>query len=255
MKYLKNHLIYNAAELDSADNDNSQMHPNYNMTHQRPFSLLKPILPSPVSDFNKKARWKQQHTSFVLLAEQKPSTVLVYTDGSLQFNKGIRNTGFGLVGYYQGSELFRSKGALGEFAEVMDVEMEALIHAAGAVLDWAHTLSPSEKLVIRTIYFFSDSVNALQQIYNSSSHLTVNYMTRFHTLARSILNCLPHANIIPAWVPSHQNIRGNEVADKLAKAGAKDQPLYPNFRSPNFLKNLKRRKPKEYATMDIDVDM
>ena len=49
--------------------------------------------------------------------------MLVYSDGSLTETQGRRLTGFGVVGYSKGQEVFRRGEALGEHVEVFDAEM------------------------------------------------------------------------------------------------------------------------------------
>ena len=62
--------------------------------------------------------------------EEDDQYLIIYLDGSLTNNNGRRRSGYGVVGYIQGREVFRQGVALGEHAKVYNTKMAGLWAAA-----------------------------------------------------------------------------------------------------------------------------
>src|SRR5260221_11924591 len=77
-----------------------------------------------------KKQWMNDHSKFIAENEDNPEFLTIYMDSLLTKKNGRCHTGFGAVGYYLGSVVFTTKGALGEQAEVFDTEMAGLSTAA-----------------------------------------------------------------------------------------------------------------------------
>ncbi len=73
------------------------------------------------------------------------------------------------------------------------------------------------------VIIFTDSKSALQAMEN----LEVNTNNEINNLAQATHNLLSSYDIqvTMQWIPGHSNIRGNELADKLAKEGTKKSNL------------------------------
>ena len=75
------------------------------------------------------------------------------------------------------------------------------------------------------LVIFTDSQSALEALENQQSR-----NEEIQRLAQSIdsLHKSHKVNIMLQWVPGHSDVKGNEIADKLAKKGAsKEQPNIP----------------------------
>ena len=66
----------------------------------------------------------------------------------------------------------------------------------------------------KTIWIFSDSINAINEIHNLTNHI---FARQIRKLAKRLFES--NYQVILQWVPSHSNITGNEIADNIAKTG------------------------------------
>ena len=104
---------------------------------------------------------------------------------------------------------------------IMRAELVAILMA----LEWINTFIESSSVVI-----FSDALSALQMIDS--------YFIRCAIVNEilSIINILQFKDVCVAfeWIPSHCDIRGNEIVDRAAKKGAMKRCIdivIPNTRS------------------------
>ena len=139
----------------------------------------------------------------------------VYTDGSKDEKE---NTGYAYLAW--GQEIKKQKyGALGKQASVFETEVIAIQEAAEALL--------KEEVGNMIIRFYVDSQSALKaidKIFTDSSLIDK---------TKETLNKLGCRNeIILNWIPGHSNYRGNEIADRLAKRGNKEEIFGPEPHMP-----------------------
>ena len=139
----------------------------------------------------------------------------VYTDGSKDENG---NTGYAYLAW--GQDIKKQKyGTLGKQASVFETEVVAIQEAA-------ETLA-IEGVENRIIKFYVDSQSALKAIDRIFTD------SQLIDKTKEILNKLGTENtIMLSWIPGHSNYRGNEIADRLAKRGNKEnifgpEPLLP----------------------------
>ena len=126
------------------------------------------------------------------------SGINIFTDGS----KGEKGSG---AGYYNANTNDRCSFKLPDNTSVFQAEIEALYQASIG-------LEGSSKLQIT---FFSDSQAALKALENPTIK-SKTVQKCFNELQK-----LGSNNVVKlCWIPGHQGIEGNEVADELARRGA-----------------------------------
>lgn len=138
-------------------------------------------------------------------SEDKEHTITAYTDGSKMDNKA----GAGLL-IRQGTNLIHSESIhLGETTTVPLAEMVAIQKTTKHLLSNG---TANEKILINC-----DSQGTILSL-NSTvcrSKTTINTITNLNVLA--VFN-----SVKIRWIPAHKGHEGNELADTLAKKGAKD---------------------------------
>lgn len=138
-----------------------------------------------------------------LISNQPTHYIQVFTDGSNLSGK----CGAGIVIYKDTITIHQSAIALGIGPTISQCEIYAILQAA----KWLNDNSFNNE----TINIFSDSQTAIYALtaYKIDSKLT--------SLTIDTLNSLANINTINLyWVPGHEDVTGNEQADKLAKLGA-----------------------------------
>ena len=165
------------------------------------------IFPSPInSDLN-----KESNNAAEILANIVETSFqgrqLIYTDGSLIKGEVQREVGAGM--YVQQAQL-KYKWKLAEWHTILFAELFALQKAVAYAKD-----SNAETLIL------TDSKAALQII---RSHKPKTYFLIAQEI-HHILESIPIGKVKFHWIPGHSQIRGNDVADTLAKEGA--QSLIP----------------------------
>lgn len=197
-------------------------------------------IPPNIPGKSPKDEWAENHKLVLLDLELDPTSLLVYTDGSLSFSDGIRHTGWGYAIYNCGILIQEDKGALGRFAEVYDAEMEALsssIEAVSQLID-----DPDDKLEIQKIFFFSDNTGAIQRIFDGTPGKAQDCSFCFRKCAFNLLDSDPALSITIKWAPGHFDIEGNDRADSLAKEGSFSIPINPDWHSISFTGSLVKRQ-------------
>ena len=83
-------------------------------------------------------------------------------------------------------------------------------------MKWVYKLSNTNILsnLEKTIWIFSDSINAINEIQNLTNHI---FARQIRKLAKLLFES--NYQVILQWVPSYSNITENEIADKIAKTG------------------------------------
>lgn len=152
-----------------------------------------------------------------------PSTLVAYADGSQQEVNGRRRVGAGLVVYHDRRVVKELAVGLGPRAEVYDGEMAALMMTARALVHLAE-----ERPGISNIAIFSDNSAAVDAICDPKPRAAQLYAKAFYDSITTLLDARPELSVEVCWCPGHQDVAGNERADKLAKAGtAKENSIGP----------------------------
>lgn len=169
--------------------------------------------------FPKRTEWKQDG-----LKGTTADTIVIYTDGS------VTPDGTGAGVYIPGTGQ-KETYPLGKLATIFQAEMYAILKAAEEL---NRTLIRNRK-----IRFYSDSQASLLALQSQliDSGLVAESADQLKRLARN-------NTVELCWVPGHSDILGNEIADELAKEGARGTPLGPEPRLP-IGKSLITRKLKE----------
>ena len=136
----------------------------------------------------------------------------IYTDGSKQTNCA---TGLGI---YIPSTNTQIVEALHPTYSIFEAEMAAIKTALTYIKkqfisNYNSNISNSTE---NNIVIYSDSLSAITAIENFSTRQLTRQIVEIldeHAILKSL-----QVNITIAWIPSHVDIRGNEMADKLAKA-------------------------------------
>lgn len=209
-------------------------------------------VPMPTAGKSLKKRWARRHKRQLRQLENRREELIIYSDGSLRYVRGIRFTGAGVVGFRGGTAQFQTQFTLGSTAEVYDAEMEGLAKAAEMVRTWFHEQGPEHG--IRQIWFFADNTGALQRIYKGTPGYDQECSSCFRSAAHHILDPYPDLSINVKWVPGHHNISGNNIADKLAKKGSADEPSRPDFATAAFVLNTHRKRLREKWCEEWETD-
>ncbi|XP_059091458.1 uncharacterized protein LOC131886993 [Tigriopus californicus] len=164
---------------------------------------------------------------------KKHGVIYCYTDGS----KIKDRAGFGLVIFRNNKTLHQDSEYLGEMATVFQAEVLALERACLWLLR-----QRNQRIIIK-----SDSASAIQVIHRklitSQSVLKV----------RQLLDRLSKKNKVTIqWIKAHYGLKGNELADNLAKKGATQirfgpEPFLPVSRNV-YKEAIKKSISKEWST-------
>ena len=124
----------------------------------------------------------------------------VYTDGSP--TNTTRDGGAGSIIYLQGGQQIENSAATGKHCTNYGAEVKALEQGAKAIDDLTDQTTD--------VVFLTDYRTALDALHNPSEP----------HLSRILHSILGKRRFVLQWIPAHCGIKGNEMADKLAKKGA-----------------------------------
>lgn len=164
-----------------------------------------------ISKSDKKTATKEHLLLLKDLLHQN-NNVIIYTDGSKLDING--NLGAGMH-YMYGKTTGQKSWSLGTTMEVYDAELFAIKQA----LKWSTKQTFQNIRNIKDIWIFADNQAALQKI---QSHKAISEQDLASQCQQSLEILIeqgfkPHIH----WVPGHEDIKGNELADEAAKLGAK----------------------------------
>ncbi|CZS92438.1 uncharacterized protein RAG0_02957 [Rhynchosporium agropyri] len=121
-------------------------------------------------------------------AELPPDVVTIFSDGSEQYDKGVKYAGYGYAIYQNGKELHHGQGSINTLSHVFDAE------AIGAWEGLQRTLR--------------DPTLRHKKIIHGPSHKCQDAMAVYDISVR--------------WSPGHTGIEGNEAADGYADVGCRE---------------------------------
>jgi ribonuclease HI len=162
--------------------------------------------PTPDTD-NTKA-----HNALLNRIKHSPQSVIAYSDGSHTHHHGFPRTGAAMVMYHEDRETKTQQMGLGGNAEIYDAEMAGLMMAATATCKRA-----KRRNNINHIFLFADNSSAINSIFDPKPGPGQIYAIKAHHHLTRFLDSHPDNQVTIMWCPSHQKIRGNERADRLAK--------------------------------------
>ena len=133
--------------------------------------------------------WNAQHQHLI---SKYPDYIKIYTDGSVSNSK----SGCGVW-----SSNFTLKARLPDQTSIFTAELYAIFSAI--------TFSSTSQAKCLILTDSLSSIQALQLPHKSNHHLVLKIA--------SLISDSPPNKIVIQWIPSHMGIKGNELADSLAK--------------------------------------
>src|SRR5258708_15474509 len=128
---------------------------------------------------------------------------------------GRRRSGYRIVGYVQGCEVFRQGEVLGEHAEVYDTEMAGLWAAAEEmkryILD-VQTEPKPERVIFK---FYADNLVAITKIFEGVHGKAQQHLKGFRRVIGLILCDNTETKFTISWCPDHSGIIGNATVNIL----------------------------------------
>ncbi|KAL1740942.1 RnaseH domain, transposon factor [Schizophyllum fasciatum] len=97
---------------------------------------------------------------------------------------------------------------------------------------------------IKHIHIYANNTSAVSAIFDPLPKM---HCVAFHCQACQFLDDDPARTLSVAWVPGHQDIRGNNKADKMAKAAVELASHLPGLRA-NALRRAKGRAAREWKS-------
>ena len=140
---------------------------------------------------------------------------MVVTDGSRRPIKGIKKTGYSVVGYHKNKEIFHVSAPLAPAASHYDAEMYALGHAASKI-----KRTTEANPYIKHVLMFSDSSSALSQIFIGTPHPAQLASILFRHNMLLLFSSDSEIEVNIEWTPGHGGTQIMKRADRLAKLGA-----------------------------------
>ena len=220
---------------------------NTSPSNERIFPFLLPPWRRPLTDFgnrfylaskplDSKDKAAQLHQSQLQTLQTNNANIIVYTDGSQRsIHQRFRRVGAAAVGYIGQDEVFTAQLGLGGRAEVYDAELTGLLiglHRAQALC--------LNNPAVNHIILYSDNTSALSTICDPKPRKGQLLCYNFYKKAIKWLDQSTNHRITLAWCPGHSDIRGNERADKLAKA-ATEQPGTSDTTTTYMLRRTRER--------------
>lgn len=163
----------------------------------------EPILQAPVDKCASSYYFDHRYkviTAYDGEAQADPHTEKWYTDASVT-NHG---SGYGIYNANRGAE---SYGFLGNFADVAQAELIAILNCCMEIAQDAENTSP--------VRIHTDSQHAAKLM--SSMKFESKIAIECHNIMTEIAQ---RRDITLQWIPAHTSIEGNDRADQLAKKGA-----------------------------------
>jgi ribonuclease HI len=157
--------------------------------------------------------------------------ILIYTDGSQLPNPTDPDNpqnGAAYAAYSTKKVVFSQQIGLGTQQEVFDNELHALANAAKHSVEYALTTDHQ----IRHLHFYADNTSAISSLEHNQAGPGQYLAQKFLLHITSFLENDERNTVEIQWSPGHNNIPGNELADKLAKLACSippNNPINPSF--------------------------
>jgi ribonuclease HI len=165
---------------------------------------------------------EKDHLNTIKEIGASPANIVVYTDGSRNFERGFTKTGAASVVYHENVEVNTNKMSLGGRATSFDAEMAGLMLGAKIASKYGR-----RRTLTNHIYIFVDNTSAIHTTAKLNPGPGQLYAAKSHQYLAKFLRKSPDNQVTIAWCPGHKNITGNERADVLAKE-ARDEPNSSN---------------------------
>ena len=143
--------------------------------------------------------------------KRSPRDLCVFSDGSELVENGTRRVGYGYIVYRGQESIVQGRGALGPLSHVFDAE------AIGAYKGLQRAVEHYDIFETDHIWSCVDSTSAIWGLRGTPPDSSQWAFRAYHKLGEE-------TGAKTKWCPGHQDIKGNEIADKLAKAGAMMDP-------------------------------
>ena len=171
-----------------------------------------------------------------LLATLDATCIRVYTDGSLLNG----NVGAGMwvpAGLHWPEK--RMGWGMGKTAEVFDAELEGITAAC-------HHLESllRDKRRFRHAWIFLDNTSAIKR--TTSLRPGPGQCTAIQVHKTAAYLSQQNITLHLAWVPGHEGVEGNEIADTLAKEGTKELPEDDTIRFAYLRRQIKQQAFKDW---------
>ena len=164
---------------------------------------------------------------------------MIYSDGSLLEQGLVLVIGAGIYAEIDNKPIFKKAYSLGNIIEVYDSELWAIDQATRLAYN-----AVSRNNQIRDIWVFTDNQAAIQRLQSQKPGPGQRFAINIWEINEEF-NRLD-VNLYIEWVPGHCEVKGNEIADKLAKEGASKADKSSPYTSIAYLK----RKVKELCLKD-----
>lgn len=149
------------------------------------------------------------HVALAKTLRADPTNLIVYTDGSLLAERA----GAGAALYTERRQVGELKLGLGVAGETFDGELYGLARAARDAVIYAgrHDLAH--------IFFFADNDAAVGRAFERAPQAGQIFSVMFADSIEQYLLSDDRNRVTIAWVPGHEGLAGQEVSDRMAKAG------------------------------------
>ena len=144
--------------------------------------------------------------AFIETCYPSSSWTHVYTDGSAE--NAVRNGGAGVCIQFSEDNEEHVSLPTGLYSTNYKAEAVALEEAA--------TILGQSERTKNNVVFLSDALSVLQTIQNNKDK-------EQNSLFSKLIELTKKYHVTMQWIPAHCGIRGNEIADTLAKQGAQDE--------------------------------
>jgi ribonuclease HI len=179
-----------------------------------------------------------------------PNELVVYSDGSMITNEPHPRVGSGRpasndspeparVGFgyaiYRGNKVCAQRYGRLVQSEVFDAEVEGARHALRTTLFIAKRMHDSPKITVCL-----DNTSVIWGLRGTPSASSQDAFLEFKNSAEEY-----PGGVEVKWVPGHQDIPGNELADQLAKRGAETGSIYNKGATAAYARRQARREARE----------